>query len=54
VARADSEEIRRRFEEQTQAARRLGIFGAPTFMVADEMFWGDDRLDEALEWAKKQ
>ena len=37
-----------------EAARRLGLFGAPTFMVDDETFWGDDRLDEALEWAKKR
>ncbi len=54
VARADSEQIRQRFQEETDAARRLGIFGAPTFMVGDEMFWGEDRLDEALEWAKKR
>jgi 2-hydroxychromene-2-carboxylate isomerase len=54
VARADSEDIRRRFDEETDAARRLGIFGAPTFMVGEEMFWGDDRLDEALEWARKR
>jgi 2-hydroxychromene-2-carboxylate isomerase len=28
-----------------------GIFGAPTFFVGDEMFWGDDRLEDALAFA---
>lgn len=34
----------------TQAARTLGIFGALTFAVGREIFWGDDRLDDALAW----
>lgn len=33
---------------QTEAARALGIFGAPTFVSRGEIFWGDDRLDDAL------
>ena len=37
----------------TEEAIRLRIFGAPTFMVADEMFWGNDRLEQALEWATR-
>lgn len=49
IARANSEGIRRRFDEETDAARRLGIFGAPTFAVGEEIFWGDDRLEDALE-----
>ena len=40
-----------RLREQTEAARQRGIFGAPTFFVGDEMFWGDDRLDDALDYA---
>jgi 2-hydroxychromene-2-carboxylate isomerase len=35
----------------TAAARTRGIFGSPTFAVAGEIFWGDDRLDDAIEWA---
>ena len=35
----------------TDRAQELGIFGAPSFVVGDEMFWGDDRLEDALEWA---
>ena len=37
---------------ETDRARALGIFGAPTFVVGDELFWGDDRLEEAVSWAK--
>lgn len=35
----------------TEHAARLHIFGAPTFLVGDEMFWGNDRLERALAWA---
>ncbi|MCZ4303956.1 2-hydroxychromene-2-carboxylate isomerase [Zoogloeaceae bacterium G21618-S1] len=37
--------------QQTEQAATLGIFGAPTFLVGGEMFWGNDRLDDALAWA---
>jgi 2-hydroxychromene-2-carboxylate isomerase len=36
----------------TEEARRLGIFGSPTFVVNGELFWGDDRLDDALTWQR--
>ncbi len=32
-----------------------GLFGAPTFFTEDgEMFWGNDRLEQALDWALAQ
>lgn len=37
----------------TQRAQQLGIFGAPTFVVGDELFWGNDRLERALAWAQE-
>ena len=40
--------------DQTEQARAKGIFGAPTFFVGTEMFWGNDRLDDALLFAAKQ
>ena len=40
-----------RLREQTEQARREGIFGAPTFLIGGEMFWGNDRLDDALLFA---
>lgn len=38
---------------QTEEAQRLGLFGAPTFVVGGELFWGNDRLESALAWARK-
>jgi 2-hydroxychromene-2-carboxylate isomerase len=40
-----------RLRGQTEQARTRGIFGAPTFFVGTEMFWGNDRLDDALLFA---
>ncbi|MGI9415434.1 MAG: 2-hydroxychromene-2-carboxylate isomerase [Hyphomicrobiales bacterium] len=51
IARADSAEVRARYDAETDEARRRGIFGAPTFAVGDEIFWGDDRLEDAVDWA---
>ena len=36
---------------QTAQAADRGIFGAPSFVAGDELFWGHDRLEEALQWA---
>jgi 2-hydroxychromene-2-carboxylate isomerase len=41
------------FEAATNEARQLGIFGAPTFAVGQEIFWGDDRLDDAIRWLQR-
>ena len=46
-----SEPNKLKLREQTEAARARGIFGAPTFLVGDEMYWGNDRLDDALACA---
>ena len=51
VAAAQSEPIKTRLREQTDEARAKGVFGAPTFFVGGEMFWGNDRLDDALAFA---
>jgi 2-hydroxychromene-2-carboxylate isomerase len=37
---------------ETDAARDLGIFGSPTFTVGRELFWGDDRLNDAISWCR--
>jgi hypothetical protein len=34
-------------KDATSAAIGLGVFGVPTVQVGDELFWGDDRLEEA-------
>jgi 2-hydroxychromene-2-carboxylate isomerase len=54
LATAQTSEIKDRLRAQTAEAQRLGIFGAPTFLTPDgEMFWGNDRLESAIAWAKR-
>jgi 2-hydroxychromene-2-carboxylate isomerase len=53
LAAARSDAIKTRLRAQTEEAQRLGLFGAPSFTTADgELFWGNDRLEPALRWAK--
>lgn len=54
LARSRSEEIAGKLRSETDAARRLGVFGSPTFAVGSELFWGDDRLEQAVAWAQAQ
>jgi 2-hydroxychromene-2-carboxylate isomerase len=41
-------------DAETEEARRIGLFGAPSFVVRGEIFWGDDRLDDAINWFKHE
>ena len=51
--RAQSNENRSQLRARTEEAQRLGIFGSPSFVTADgELFWGNDRLEAALNWAR--
>ena len=53
VGEAERQENKDRLRAQTQAAQARGVFGAPTFFTADgELFWGNDRLEMALEHAR--
>lgn len=54
LAEAQAEPNKLRLREQTDAAKARGVFGAPTFFVRGEMFWGNDRLDDALEFAAQR
>ncbi|WP_332675548.1 2-hydroxychromene-2-carboxylate isomerase [Aromatoleum sp.] len=38
---------------QTEQATVHGMFGAPSFRVGEELFWGNDRLEDALDWATR-
>ena len=51
--RTQSDAIKTRLREQTEEAQRLGIFGAPAAVANGELFWGNDRLEQALAWAKR-
>ena len=48
IDRAQAEPTKARLRKQTEQARANSIFGAPTFFVGSEMFWGNDRLEDAL------
>lgn len=52
VARARSPEIEAALAAETEAAKAAGVFGSPSFIVGGELFWGDDRLEDALDWAR--
>lgn len=51
IAAAQTDASRERLRRQTERAVSLGIFGAPSFTIQDELFWGNDRLDAALSWS---
>jgi 2-hydroxychromene-2-carboxylate isomerase len=52
VIQSVTPEIKDRLRRQTEEALERGIFGAPTFITSDfELFWGDDRLQQAVDWA---
>ena len=51
--RIEQADIKDRLKRQTAEAQARGIFGAPSFCVGHELFWGDDRLEQALAWARR-
>lgn len=52
LARATSDENKAALKENTAMASAKGLFGAPAFTIGEELFWGDDRLEDALAWWK--
>ena len=50
IAAATDRDARLAFRAQTQQAIDLGVFGAPTFVSCGEIFWGNDRLEHAIQW----
>jgi len=51
LAAAEAPEAKERLRARTDEALELGIFGAPTLRVGEELFWGNDRLGDAIAWA---
>ena len=49
---ANTPENKDALRRQTEEAASHGLFGAPSFTVGEELFWGNDRLEAALLWAK--
>ena len=50
---ASSSDLEVAYLNQTESAKKAGIFGSPSFIVDGELFWGDDRLEDAIAWSKK-
>ena len=46
-------EIQDKYEANTNSARENKIFGSPSFIVKNEVFWGDDRMEDAIKWNSK-
>ena len=54
IVRAQGDDTKLALRRNTEEAQALGIFGAPSVVTADgELFWGNDRLEAALEWARR-
>ncbi|MBA3069307.1 MAG: 2-hydroxychromene-2-carboxylate isomerase [Hyphomonas sp.] len=53
-AKAATDPVKAELKKNTEEAAARGVFGAPTFFAPDgEMFWGNDRLEQAVRWARK-
>ena len=51
IARATQPAHKARLAATVEEAMAKGIFGAPSFVAAGEVFWGNDRLEQAIDWA---
>ena len=54
LERAEAADNKDRLRKQTEQATALGIFGAPSFVSRGELFWGNDRLEDALTWHRER
>jgi 2-hydroxychromene-2-carboxylate isomerase len=48
LEQATSAQTKERLRQRSEEALARGIFGAPTFLIGDELYWGNDRLEDAL------
>jgi 2-hydroxychromene-2-carboxylate isomerase len=53
LAAANAEPNKAALKAQTERAMNLGLFGAPSFTVGEELFWGNDRLEQAVSFARR-
>lgn len=53
MARSQTPENKAGLKAQTDEAIAKGLFGAPSFTVGGELFWGNDRLEAALAWTRR-
>jgi 2-hydroxychromene-2-carboxylate isomerase len=53
LAAAHLDATKERLRQNTERAMTIGVFGAPSFVVAGELFWGNDRLESAVRWSAR-
>ena len=53
IEKANSDKIEKKYLANTENARNNKVFGSPSFIVSNEIFWGDDRMEDAITWSKK-
>ena len=53
ITAAKDQIIQNKYLSNTDSARNNKIFGSPSFVVNSEIFWGDDRMEDAINWSKK-
>ena len=51
IKAVETKAVKGALREATEEAARRGVFGVPSLLVGDEVFWGDDRLEDAVEAA---
>ena len=53
IQQAQTDDIDQKYLRNTEMAKNKGIFGSPTLIVENEVFWGDDRCEDAIKWLLK-
>jgi len=52
LEKAETVEVKSELAQQVDRAISTGIFGAPSFLICGELFWGNDRLEQAIAWTR--
>ena len=50
IQKANDNKIKEQYLNNTNFAYKKGVFGSPSFIYNDEVFWGDDRLEDCIKW----
>ncbi len=54
INQSNQEKVKSLYEKNTEQAYNKGVFGSPTFIYDNEIFWGDDRLEDCIKWLRIQ
>ena len=54
IQKANDNKIKEQYLNNTNFVYEKGVFGSPSFIYNDEVFWGDDRLEDCIKWIRLQ